>query len=71
MTNAVVHGRRPVELRLSDDGGRIKVEISDGDWLLRVDPGRVVGVGRPGGPVGGASARRAAPVARPFGPRSD
>jgi anti-sigma regulatory factor (Ser/Thr protein kinase) len=31
MTNAVVHGRRPVELRLSDDGARIKVEISDGD----------------------------------------
>jgi anti-sigma regulatory factor (Ser/Thr protein kinase) len=31
VTNAVVHGRRPVELRLSDDGARIKVEISDGD----------------------------------------
>lgn len=31
VTNAVVHGRTPVELRLSDDGARIKVEISDGD----------------------------------------
>ena len=31
VTNAVVHGRRPVELRLTDDGGEITIEISDGD----------------------------------------
>ena len=31
VTNAVTHGRRPVELRLIDDGNQIKVEISDGD----------------------------------------
>jgi anti-sigma regulatory factor (Ser/Thr protein kinase) len=31
VTNAVIHGRRPVELRLSDNGNRIKIEISDGD----------------------------------------
>jgi anti-sigma regulatory factor (Ser/Thr protein kinase) len=31
VTNAVIHGRRPIELRLSDDGKHIKIEISDGD----------------------------------------
>jgi anti-sigma regulatory factor (Ser/Thr protein kinase) len=31
VTNAVIHGRRPVELRLTDDGNQITVEISDGD----------------------------------------
>jgi anti-sigma regulatory factor (Ser/Thr protein kinase) len=31
VTNAVVHGRRPVELRLADDGDQITIEISDGD----------------------------------------
>ena len=31
VTNAVLHGRGPVELRLSDDGDRIRIEISDGD----------------------------------------
>jgi anti-sigma regulatory factor (Ser/Thr protein kinase) len=31
VTNAVLHGRGPVELRLSDDGIRVAVEISDGD----------------------------------------
>jgi anti-sigma regulatory factor (Ser/Thr protein kinase) len=31
VTNAVVHGRRPVELRLIDHGNQIKIEISDGD----------------------------------------
>lgn len=31
VTNAVVHGRTPVELRLVDDGDQIKIEISDGN----------------------------------------
>lgn len=31
VTNAVIHGRRPVELRLIDDGNQIKIEISDGN----------------------------------------
>ena len=31
VTNAVLHGRGPVELRLSDDGDRIKIEVNDGD----------------------------------------
>jgi anti-sigma regulatory factor (Ser/Thr protein kinase) len=31
VTNAVVHGRRPVELRLADDGNQITIEISDGN----------------------------------------
>jgi len=31
VTNAVLHGRGPVELRVSDDGDRITVEVSDGD----------------------------------------
>jgi anti-sigma regulatory factor (Ser/Thr protein kinase) len=31
VTNAVVHGRRPVELRLADHGNRITIEVSDGD----------------------------------------
>jgi anti-sigma regulatory factor (Ser/Thr protein kinase) len=31
VTNAVVHGCGPVELRVSDDGDRIKVEVSDGN----------------------------------------
>jgi anti-sigma regulatory factor (Ser/Thr protein kinase) len=31
VTNAVVHGRRPVVLLLIDDGHQIKIEISDGD----------------------------------------
>ena len=41
VTNAVVHGRGPVELRIGDDGRRIRIEISDGspDPLPR-DAGR-------------------------------
>jgi anti-sigma regulatory factor (Ser/Thr protein kinase) len=31
VTNAVLHGRGPVELRLSHAGDRIKIEVSDGD----------------------------------------
>ena len=31
VTNAVLHGRAPVELRLSHDGDHIKIEVSDGD----------------------------------------
>ena len=41
VTNAVLHGRGPVELLLNDDGTRLKVEVSDGEpgplpWM----PGR-------------------------------
>ncbi len=43
VTNAVLHGRGPVELLLTDDGTRLKVEVGDGKpgplpWL----PGRPV-----------------------------
>jgi anti-sigma regulatory factor (Ser/Thr protein kinase) len=30
VTNAVLHGRGPVELRIEDDGRLIRIEISDG-----------------------------------------
>jgi anti-sigma regulatory factor (Ser/Thr protein kinase) len=49
VTNAVIHGRRPVELRMGDNGDQIKIEISDGgpDPLPR-EAGRP-----PGGQVSG------------------
>ena len=31
VTNAVVHGLGPVQLRLIDDGPRLRVEVSDGE----------------------------------------
>ena len=41
VTNAVVHGRSPVALRLADDGDQITIEISDGDpHPLPTDAGR-------------------------------
>jgi anti-sigma regulatory factor (Ser/Thr protein kinase) len=44
VTNAVLHGRGPVELLLNDDGTRLKVEVGDGlpgplPWM----PGQPVG----------------------------
>ena len=30
VTNAVIHGRGPVELLLNDDGSRLKVDVGDG-----------------------------------------
>jgi anti-sigma regulatory factor (Ser/Thr protein kinase) len=41
VTNAVIHGRRPVALGLADDGDQITIEISDGDpHPLPGEPGR-------------------------------
>ena len=49
VTNAVLHGRGPVELRLSDDGLRVRVEISDGDPAPLPTTGRRPSSDRPSG----------------------
>jgi anti-sigma regulatory factor (Ser/Thr protein kinase) len=40
VTNAVVHGRGPIQLLLLDDGDRLRVEVGDGEPRLPDGPGK-------------------------------
>jgi anti-sigma regulatory factor (Ser/Thr protein kinase) len=40
VTNAVLHGRGPIELLLLDDGDRLRIEVGDGEPRLPYDPGK-------------------------------
>ena len=40
VTNAFVHGAGPIELLLLEDGGRLRVEVGDGEPRLPDGPGK-------------------------------
>lgn len=40
VTNAVVHGRGPIQLLLLEDGDRLRIEVADGEPRLPDGPGK-------------------------------